>query len=284
MGYKLESYLKRSAKDLPVMPKIAADVMRAVDDVETPVDRIRMLIEQDSAIAARVLKASNSSFYGFQGRIQSLDQAIMLIGRRVMKNLVLAASVKGIYRRFGLLEKLLWEHSTLAGPCAAMLAQQPEIQIETEEAFTAGLLHDIGKTALVNSHHDEYEQVMTRVYNDGVSFRAAEQELFGFDHTELGGRIAEIWNLPKVLASAICHHHDHTALVRLPEDEARMTALITVTTSCLTKLGIGRRGPVEVLDLEILPAWQFLGLSGEKTGRFLELCEEQVVAGRKVQV
>ena len=90
-GQKLESYLTRAARDLPVRPKVAADVIRAVDDEETPVSRIRGLIDQDTAIAARVLKVSNSSFYGFQGQIQSLDQAIMLIGRRVMKNLVPSA-------------------------------------------------------------------------------------------------------------------------------------------------------------------------------------------------
>jgi HD-like signal output (HDOD) protein len=83
------------------------------------------LIQQDAAIAARILKISNSALYGFPSEIQSLSHAISLLGTMTVRNLVLAASMKETYRRFGFLEKLLWQHSSLAGPVAAMLARLP---------------------------------------------------------------------------------------------------------------------------------------------------------------
>ena len=74
-------------------------------------DDIRALIDQDTAIAARILKISNSALYGFPSEIQSLSHAISLLGTMTVRNLVLAASMKETYRRFGLMEKLLWQHT-----------------------------------------------------------------------------------------------------------------------------------------------------------------------------
>ena len=107
MPNRLESYLKASEGDLPTMPAIASRVVQAIQNPDSSIDDIRGLIEQDSAIAARILKISNSSLYGFPSEIQSLNHAISLLGTMTVRNLVLAASMKETYKRFGLLEKLL---------------------------------------------------------------------------------------------------------------------------------------------------------------------------------
>jgi HD-like signal output (HDOD) protein len=122
MSNRLQSYLSACEGDLPTMPAIAGQIVQAVDHPDASIDDIRSLIQQDAAIAARILKILNSALYGFPSEIQSLSHAISLLGTMTVRNLVLAASMKETDRRFGFLEKLLWQHSSLAGPVAAMLA------------------------------------------------------------------------------------------------------------------------------------------------------------------
>jgi HD-like signal output (HDOD) protein len=200
MSEKLEQYLATTADDLPVMPAIAREIIRAVDDPDSCISDIKELIEQDSAIAAKLLKMSNSALYGFPSEINSITHAISLLGTRTVRKLVLAVSLKKTFRRFG-----------------------------------------------------EYEQVIQRVYNEKIGFVEAETERFGFDHTMLGGAIATRWNLPESLVSVIANHHNHGALAELSEEIARLTALTAVTSTCLTKLGVGRSEPVDGIDPAPLP-------------------------------
>lgn len=276
MSNRLESYLKASEGDLPTMPEIAGKVVRAVDDPDSSIDDIRSLIDQDAAIAARILKISNSALYGFPSEIQSLSHAISLLGTMTVRNLVLAASMKETYKRFGLLEKLLWQHSALSGPTAAMLADYRGIAADPEIAFTAGLMHHIGKTALANSHRSEYERVMMTVYNEGLSFTEVENEVFGFSHAELGAAVVQQWGLPDTLVLTIQHHHNPGMLAELDDDVARMCALITVTSLTLSKLGVGRSQPIDDLDLATQPAWAFLDLNENDVEPILTACAERV--------
>jgi putative nucleotidyltransferase with HDIG domain len=273
---KLDTYLKKAARDLPAMPHVAAAVMRAVEDPNCGPRDLQGLIEQDAAIAARLLKVANSPLYGFRRKVESLQQAVMLLGNKTVKNLVLAASMQQAYRNHGPVERGLWTHATLAGPAASKLALHPAIELDKEEAFTAGLLHDIGKAALVTTHRDQYQGIAAEVSREKLRYFEAEQRVFGFDHAELGARVAEKWNLPERLVSVIHHHHDGGALVRLPEADARLTALIAVTTACLSKLGIGRQQPCDTLDLASLPAWSYLELSADDVEPILQTVAEQV--------
>ena len=276
MSNRLDSYLQASEGDLPTMPAIANQVVRAVDNPDSSIDDIRVLIDQDPAIAARILKISNSALYGFPSEIQSLSHAISLLGTMTVRNLVLAASMKETYKRFGLLEKLLWQHSSLSGPVAALLADYRGIGVDPEIAFTAGLMHHIGKTALANSHREHYERVMMTVYNEGRTFTDVENEVFGFSHAELGAAVVQQWGLPDALVLTIQHHHNPGMLAELDDEVARTCALTTVTSMALSKLGVGRSRPIEDLDLAALPAWAFLDLTEDDVEPILGMCSDRV--------
>jgi putative nucleotidyltransferase with HDIG domain len=276
MSSRLDSYLKACEGDLPTMPAVASQVVRAVDDPDSSIEDIRKLIEQDAAIAARILKISNSALYGFPSEIQSLAHAISLLGTMTVRNLVLAASMKETYKRFGLMEKLLWQHSSLAGPTAAMLAVRPGIDVDPDIAFTAGLMHHVGKTALANSHRNDYERVMATVYNEGRSFVEVENEIFGFSHAELGAAVVRRWGLPESLVLTIRMHHDTDKLAQLDESVARLTALTAVTSMCLSKLGVGRSRPIEELDLSVQPAWVYLDLGPHDVEPILSQCADRI--------
>ncbi len=280
MQTRLEDYLESTSQDIPAIPAVAAQVMSAVDNPNTSRDDLRALIEQDASLASRVLTVSNSVMYGFSGRIENLHQAIGLVGSRTVRNLVLGISLKSVFRRFDLMEKLLWTHSTLAGPVTEALARSMGRRVDTDGAFTAGLLHDIGKSALANSHRDEYEQVVARVYNEKVSFIEAERDQFGFDHAELGALIATKWNLPPNLIGVIRNHHNPDGAGDPTDEVGYLTLTVALATACLTHEGVGRREPARGLSIAEHPAWKRLALTAESADAILEVCTDQIARAK----
>lgn len=270
MEPRIKQFVNRIG-DLPSVPAIASTVISLVEDPNASAEDLRALIERDPALTARILKVANSSLFGFSRRIDTLRHAIALLGFRTVKNLVLGSSMKEVFKRFGLTERLLWEHATRSGAVAARLSEHPAIDVDSEEAFTVGLLHDLGKIALNNAAPEEYSRVAARVYNEGVSFVAAERDEFGFDHAEIGALVAAKWRLSPRLETAIRLHHAPEALEGLPLEDRRITALVTVTTCICTRLGVGRREPVPGLDPRSHAAWAALGLGPDDLDGVLEM-------------
>ncbi|MEZ4278392.1 MAG: HDOD domain-containing protein [Myxococcota bacterium] len=157
-----------------------------------------------------------------------------------------------------------------------MLARYGTIGVDPDIAFTAGLMHHIGKTALANSHRAEYERVMATVYNEARSFTEVENEVFGFNHAELGAAVVQQWGLPDTLVLTIQHHHSPGKLSELDDHVARLCALTTVTSMCLSKLGVGRSKPIDDLDLAAMPAWAFLDLSESDVEPILSRCADRI--------
>ena len=107
-----------NASDLPTIPVVATKVMQLLESENASADEIARVVSSDPAVTARVLKISNSSFYGCQRQIQTLSHAIMVLGFSTLKSVVVAASVKQVYKPYGLTEKMLWQHSFGAGLAA----------------------------------------------------------------------------------------------------------------------------------------------------------------------
>ena len=219
--------------DLPSIPTITSQVMIAAGDPSTSAEDMQDILEQDPSLSARILKVANSSLYGFRREVETLQHAITLLGFRNVENLVMAASLRDVFKNFGLAEKLIWEHSTMAGVIAARLATMDAVDVPRDAAFTASI--------------------------------EAERDEFGFDHAALGSRVADKWKLPKRLVHAVrYHHHDPDAFGDIPPEHARLAALTTVTSQCCQRLGFGRRSPDLEADPSALPAWTFIGLAEDE--------------------
>ncbi len=279
---RLEDYLAEASDDLPTVPDVADRVIEMLDDPDSSADDVRAVIERDASLAARILKVSNSAMYGIPSEISSVGQAISLIGARAVRNLVMAVAMREVYREFGELEQRLWDHGSAAGPVAAAAARHFGLDVDADGVFTAGLLHDIGKTALANSHRPEYEALVKTALTEGTDGTALEQEQFGFDHAELGARVAESWKLPAPLIEAIRSHHTEQAFGSLGPAEGRLAAVVSLASHTLARLGVGRAAPCEDLDLEALPAWSFLGLPQGGCEAWLGLATEQVEAAKTI--
>lgn len=275
MSSRIKRYIAQVG-DLPSVPAVASAVLEVTSDPNSSAETLREVIDRDPALCLRILKVANSSLYSFSREIETVQHAIALLGFRTVTSIVLAASLRKVFTHFGLAEKQLWEHSTISGAVAARLSSYGPIDVDRDDAFTAGLLHDLGKIALNNTARKKYTEVFSRVYNEGLSFVEAENEILGFDHAEFGACVAAKWKLSKSLENAIRFHHDQEGAEQLPEDDKRLTALTSVVTASCTRLGVGRRAPVDDLDIGAHWGWSVLGLDHEDIEPVLEIVTEEV--------
>jgi putative nucleotidyltransferase with HDIG domain len=272
MSTELEKFIM-TVGDLPTMSIVATKVMQLVEDERATADELAKVVSSDPGVAARVLKISNSAFYSCQRQIQTLPSAIMLLGFNTLRSLVLASSVKDVFKPYGLLEKMLWEHSFGAALAARTIAEECRC-VNGEEAFLAGLMHDIGKIILLNNDRERFQRLIERCYNDDLDFESAETTIYPFTHAEIGGYVLQKWNFPEVLVTAIIQHHRFDFDDKDDNYQRRITAVASLADLFCLKLGIGERTPREDLDIAGSPAVVILNLDEERIDRVLNTFAE----------
>lgn len=247
MNHKLEQLIM-NAGDLPTIPVVATKVLQLIESEEATAEEMARVVSSDPAVAARVLKISNSSFYGCQRQVQTLSHAIMMLGYNTLKSIVIAASVKQVYKPYGLTEKMLWEHSFGAGLAARIIANKTRL-VNEEEAFLGGLFHDIGKIIMNSMNNQSFRDVMQKCYNEDLSFLEAEQMVYGYTHVEVGGLVIKKWNFPEMLMQAVLKHHNFN----FSEDEdpylIKLSCVVGLSNQFCHKFGIGMREPDDNLQL-----------------------------------
>lgn len=268
MNRELE-HMIMTAGDLPTIPIVATKVMQLIESENASSEEIAKVVASDPAVAARVLKISNSSFYGCQRQIQTLSHAIVVLGSSTLKSLVIAASVKQVYKPYGLTEKMLWEHSFGAGLAARIIAKEIH-QVNEEEAFLGGLFHDIGKNIMNFLDNHQFQTVMQICFNDGVTFTEAEHQVYSYTHSEVGALVIKKWNFPEILMNAVLKHHTFDFNGDEDPYQVSLTCVVGLANLFCHKAGIGVREPDENLDLlQTLPA-QLLAIDRNMMDSLLE--------------
>jgi HD-like signal output (HDOD) protein len=258
-----------TASDLPTIPVVATKVMQLIECESATAEELAKVVASDPAVAARVLKISNSSFYGCQRQIQTLSHAIVVLGFATLKSLVVAASVKQVYQPYGLTEKMLWEHSFGAGLAARIIAKETRL-VSEEEAFLGGLFHDIGKIIMNTMNRTAFQDAMQRCYNDGLTFEEAERQAFPYTHAEVGGFVIKKWNFPGMLMNAVLNHHSFEFAEDEDPYQESLTCIVGLANMFCHKVGIGIREPDEELDLlQSVPALK-MGLDEQSMENLLE--------------
>lgn len=224
--------------ELPSLPHIVVRVMELTEDPDSTAFDINEVINQDQNMTAQVLRMANSVYYGYSRRIATVTDAIVLIGFNAVRSIVLAASVSKILKKelsgYVMGEGELWRHSQGAAVFARLLAKKSKFR-SVELAYTATLLHDIGKLVLNSYLSESYQEVLKIVNEEKLPFNEVEDKIFGFNHATVGGKVAEKWNLPNDLVEAIAYHHHPEQAEMNPQ----LTAIVHIADAVALQMGMG---------------------------------------------
>lgn len=217
-------HIIQKIEELPPMPDVVVRLLEASRDPQGSMREMVELIRLDPALTGKVLKLCNSSYYGLPRQINTLNEALVYIGTDTLVNFILAGCLSSYYKQaqtgYGLERGELWRHSVGCAIASQRISQVENDPATKNLAFTAGLLHDIGKIVLdefVGEAKDEIDNVASM---RDLSFEEAEKEVLGFSQTEIGYTLAKHWNLPQALLEAI-RFHQH------PENTVEFPALVS---------------------------------------------------------
>lgn len=195
--------------DLPPMPQVASRAISMVENPDTTAADLTDLLSTDTALAARVLKIANSAMFSRQREITTLNQAIMIIGFKALKGVVVAATLRQLNREFGRMQQLVWENS-MGTALAAMIIARKLHKRYIEEIFLLGLIHGLGQIVLLVQKETarDYKKIIEIIKEEGVDFVTAEQRFFGFAHPLIGALVAKKWNFSSDTCQIILHYKD----------------------------------------------------------------------------
>jgi len=233
--------IANQAGDLPALPETAITAMQMMNNPRVNVRELQAVISRDQALTARILKIVNSAMYCFEREVSTLSHAITILGLETVRSILVAAAVQQIFpsgsaRSKDLTTQLFWEHSLGAATAAKVIAACTGYPI-VEEAFTCGLLHDIGKMALQKNRSMLYREILSEVYRGEATFHDAEQQTFGFTHAHVGALLAQKWHFPQQLVEATLYHHDCLAAPR----HRTLAAIAALADASMIFLEVGFR-------------------------------------------
>ncbi len=202
--------LVAAVNELPPMPHVVSKVMDLLSDADSQMSDMVKVLSSDPALVARLIRVSNSALYGRGQETTSLNQAVVRLGGNTVRSLVMAASMKSLFpldkTNVGVWGQALWQHSLECGLAARRVAQFSGYS-DPEEAFVAGVLHDIGKVVILLNKPDEFRLILKRQAAAKESFATAERAVLGFDHTDVGELLLAKWQMPGNLQVCVKHHH-----------------------------------------------------------------------------
>ena len=203
-------FLKAIDNTRPI-PQVALKIIRMINDAECGLRDIARSVCTDQVLSAKVLSFCNSAFMGLRNRVKSIDQALILIGERNILKMIVSVALENFFcnnsRGYSLCRGGMYYHALGSARVAEALAKISG-KASPGTAYSAGLLHDIGKVVLDQFMVPLFPYFYRQTHLNGVALRDVEREKFGIDHAKLGGDLADKWCLPEELKTSICRHHD----------------------------------------------------------------------------
>jgi putative nucleotidyltransferase with HDIG domain len=238
MSNELMDKIVRSIDDLPPMPSTIIKLSELIKNPMTSGKDIAAVISLDQALTTKILKWCNSPLYGLSKKITSVEQAAALLGNKAIQSLATACCANQIFDKeldgYMIDKEDLWKHSIGCAAGSQIIAQK-KFPALRDTAFTAGLLHDLGKIILNNYVKDEFVKIAKIVEEEKIPFTEAENRVLGFDHTEIGAKAAEKWKLPQDLIDAIRYHHDASQA----KENTQLVACVHLSNIICLMFGIG---------------------------------------------
>jgi HD-like signal output (HDOD) protein len=261
---------------IPTLGSCAAalnEIESVLTDPDSTLADVGSVIEKDPDLTARLLKLGNSSFFGFPSRMETVSETISLIGIQQVQDLISVSVVVEIFE--GVSEELanmasFWKHSLACGLAARQLALARRVP-KPEKFFVAGLLHDVGRLVLYSRGPQDAQLVFAKYLSETVLLREAEQQVLGFDHTEIGEALLKVWNYPPNLTSSVRFHH-HPMSAGTFQLEA---SIVHVADHIVNALQLGCSGERWIPPLQS-KAWERLNLPVETLEAVVETVDSQI--------
>jgi HD-like signal output (HDOD) protein len=208
LNNRMLASLVGTVKDLPVLPKTYFALREKLQDPEVPITELVEVVEKDVAISAKIFQLVNSAFFGLPLEVSSIKSAVSFLGIQMLQNLVLAAEVFSMINDTTALPGFSFEelqaHSQLAAKIAIRLPAAPHTR---DIAVMAALVHDVGKLVLATRSPRHFARALAEATREQVPLFAAEKQLMGVSHGEVGAYLLGIWGLPSPVVEAVAYHH-----------------------------------------------------------------------------
>lgn len=203
-------------RNLPTPPIVFEQIQKVINDPNASSAKVAKILGEDAAMSVKVLKLTNSAFYGLSREVESVKHAVTIIGLEAVRNLVLSASVLNMFKSDNTNKEFheeFWRHSLATAMAARLIAQRFKngTVFNPDPAFTSGLVHDIGRIVICCFLPAEHAKIMDELRNKPeLLVHEAEQKILGFNHAHLGSYLIVSWKLPDRMAEAIAFHHNPT--------------------------------------------------------------------------
>lgn len=200
----------RKISNIATLPEVTAQIVQTVENPSSNAAQLHKIVSHDPALVTRILKVVNSAFYGLPGQIASIERAIVLLGLNAIKNIAVAASLGQLFRGVkvceGFTARDLWTHCVAVGVTARHLAKLLRVPL-TDEAFLAGMIHDVGLLVSLQATPEALSDVCEKAKQSTTNFCELEREVSAIDHQILGQTLCERWKFPRSCQLVAGFHH-----------------------------------------------------------------------------
>ncbi len=202
--------------DLTPLKSVATKAISLAEDERSAAMDLAAVISSDQALTSKLLKLSNSAYYGYARRISNVREAVILLGMRTVRSVAISSAIIDAFKlpeieHSAFDHDLFWAHSVTVGLVAETIARETKAA-RPEDAFTAGVLHDVGKLAMMLAEPAMYAEVVDLTMREEMRYREAEFAVFQVGHEQVGARLAQRWKFPEGLVASIREHHPVKAI------------------------------------------------------------------------
>lgn len=252
-------HIHERVRSLPPLPSSSMQIIALSKNPNTTVQDLELVIIQDLSLSAAMLCQANSSYYGFERKISSVQEAIVLLGFKATQGLAISFAIAPMLKHnltgYNIEQQGLWKHSLLTAMAAECLCKHKNLPFKGV-AFTAGLLHDIGKLIISVYIQEVGTYLLEKANETKLPYVEFEEKIIGYSHATVGGFMAKAWNLPEDLVQAISYHHTPSH----PQNSGGLADVIHVANGLASILGVGggsdsflnpiQQGPLDRLNID----------------------------------
>jgi putative nucleotidyltransferase with HDIG domain len=209
MASKSLEQISEMVEQIPTLPVVSQKILSVLSDENVAMKEVASLIERDQALAVKILKVANSSFYGTLSKVSSIDHALVVLGIGEVRSILMAFSVHNFFsdsRGNGFDRTRFWMHSIICSQVAKYLARHFRLERD-DTLFLSGLIHDMGKVVFDQYFHEDFLEILDYVGSKHESFSKAEKEIMGITHYQVAAKLLQKWKFPKKVIMNVFYHH-----------------------------------------------------------------------------